>query len=65
MKNMSKRSIFHGKCYFGKHKIVWKALSKNEEKQKKTKKSAHFFTMAHRGHAPLCFVLFFFLSLIA
>ena len=26
MKNMSKRSIFHGKCHFEKHKIVWKAL---------------------------------------
>ena len=26
MKNIPKRSIFHGKCYFGKHKTVWKAL---------------------------------------
>ena len=27
MKNTPKRSIFHGKCYLGKHKIVWKALN--------------------------------------
>ena len=26
MKNMPKRSIFHGKCYFGKHKIVGEAI---------------------------------------
>ena len=26
MKNIPERSIFHGKCYFGKHKTVWKAL---------------------------------------
>ena len=26
MKNMTRRSIFLGKCYFGKHKIAWKAF---------------------------------------
>ena len=26
MKNIPERSIFQGECYFGKHKIVWKAF---------------------------------------